>query len=49
MKEKNPVAKFAHKFNKSIVMKDRKKEADKTAARKPFDKNDVKYRSGDNT
>jgi hypothetical protein len=30
----NPVAKYARKFNKAVVMKDRKKEQKKTSARK---------------
>lgn len=34
MSKQNPVAKFAHKFNKSVVMKDRKREQSRTAARK---------------
>lgn len=34
MSKHNPVAKHAHKFNKSVIMKDRKKEQSRKAARK---------------
>ena len=40
MKNKNPVAKHAHKFNKSVVMKDRKREASRSAARKKVKKDE---------
>lgn len=46
-KPKNPVAKFAHKFNKAVKFKDKKRELKKKGT--PFNKHDVEYRSGDNT
>ena len=33
----NPVAKHAHKYNRCVVMTDRKREASRTQARKKYD------------